>query len=357
MLFNIDDLTNRKKEILKAIVDAHIDNGEPVGSKYLTQMKNIALSPATIRNEMAELEEMGFLEQPHTSAGRVPSALGYRFYVDALMNRYAMTAKEISALNTLMHAKMLELDKILDDASKLVSSLTNYTSLALMPKISRTVFKKFSAIMIDEYTFALVMVASTGAVENKSIKTHVEINETVLGVITNVLNQKLTGVTADEISFNSVLEIEGILGEYSPLVNPIIKCIVETLNEICAGELKDEGVNRLLQYPEYSDVERIKNVLGLLEKKDDLLEIVSKSDNSGLNVYIGPENAVDTMNNSTFIFKTIKKNDKVLGAIGVIGPCRMDYSKVITVVDEMSSNIQRMLDAKGSKGDLDEQDD
>ena len=170
------ELSERKKLILKAIVEAHIRGGEPVGSKYITESKQLSCSSATIRNEMAELETLGYLEQPHTSAGRIPSKLGYRLYVDTLLEEYAMTAKEIAQINQLMKVKMSELDQILDKASKVASNLTNYTGFAIKPRAHAVTVTKYEAAMIDANSFILIIVASNGAVKTRNIFTESELS-------------------------------------------------------------------------------------------------------------------------------------------------------------------------------------
>ena len=182
-----DGLSDRKKQILKAIVEAHIQGGEPVGSKYIMESKQLSCSSATIRNEMAELENMGLLEQPHTSAGRVPSKQGYRFYVDSLLEEYAMTAKEIAQINQLMKVKMSELDRILDNASKVASSLTNYTGFAIKPRSRSITVKRFETALIDSHSFILILVASDGSVKTRNIFTDTELDTHVISALSEAL--------------------------------------------------------------------------------------------------------------------------------------------------------------------------
>ena len=186
-----EELSERKKLILKAIIDAHIAGGEPVGSKYLVESKQIACSSATIRNEMAELEAMGYLEQPHASAGRVPSERGYRFYVDSLIEHYAMTAREIGQINQLLQSKMAELDQILLTASRVASNLTNYTGFAVKPGTSSVNVRRFDVVFLDERTFILVMVASGGQVKTRTLRTDG----------TRPLSQAVTNVTVANVVF------------------------------------------------------------------------------------------------------------------------------------------------------------
>ena len=193
-------LSDRKKQILKAIVEAHIQGGEPVGSKYITESKQLTCSSATIRNEMAELESMGLLEQPHTSAGRVPSKQGYRLYVDTLLEEYAMTAKEIAQINQLMKIKMSELDRILDKASKVASSLTNYTGFAIKPRSHSVAITKFETAYIDERSFILILVATDGSVKTRSILTESAVEPAAVSALSAALNEMIAGLDASEIT-------------------------------------------------------------------------------------------------------------------------------------------------------------
>jgi len=338
-----DGLSERKKMILRAIIDAHIDRGEPVGSKYLTQNNNIAFSSATIRNEMAELEELGYLEQPHTSAGRVPSELGYRFYVDALMEKYRLTRDELDRIDMLKKSKEAELDRIIEQAGKLFSNITNYTAITVKPRPIQVVITNFNTVFIDNHSFVLVMVSNTGVAKTKLIKTQYEVDVLIVNKLADVLNRYAAGIKIDKMAYSTILDIQRELIGCEGLADPIIKCIYDTVNEIDKGDVKVEQVNRLLEFPEYSNMSELRGLIGMLEQKEDILDIISNSQKDIINILIGKENTVDIMSNSTLIFKTITANDKVVGAIGVIGPCRMDYSKVITTLDLLSDSITGMF--------------
>ncbi len=341
-------LTDRKKAILKAIIDTHINLGEPVGSKYLTQYKQIAFSSATIRNEMAELEELGYLEQPHTSSGRVPSELGYRFYVDQLMQEYRMTQAELGEIGKLHALKTAELDRILDRATKLMSMLTNYTGVALKKAPVRQTVARFDVMYLSQRSFILVMLTSSGTVKTRQIRLGFDVERDTLERLTAVLNEYVAGLDLDNVTLPVMLEMQRKVPDGEQLVNPIIRAVYETVSEGDEGELMFDGVNNLLNYPEYSDIDKVRDMLGLFDKQDDLREVMSDDTADSTHVYIGSENSVEVMNNSSLIFRTVKAGDKVIGAIGVIGPRRMDYSKVVTLVDYMSQNISRMIGA----GDL-----
>ena len=339
-------LTERKKQILKAIVDAHIEGGEPVGSKYILQNRQLNCSSATIRNEMAELEEMGYLEQPHASAGRVPSELGYRFYVDSLIERYAMTTNEIAQINALLKAKMGELDQILLAASNLASSMTNYTGIAIKPKLHSITIEKFETIYLSPDHFILVAVDSEGNVKSKHLHSDLQdFTQVAVSKLARVLNTCLTGLCAEQITLPIMMRVEAEMGSDGGIVNNAIKVVYDLLNESDRGEMRVSGIDRLLQYPEYSDVTQLQGLLGTLEKKEDILNLVSQSENEDISVLIGSESQVKVMNNSALVFKPIVKDGKTLGAIGVLGPRRMDYAKVLATLEGLSGNISDIIHA------------
>lgn len=339
------ELSERKKLILKAIIDTHINMGEPVGSKYLTRYEQITFSPATIRNEMAELEEMGYLEQPHTSAGRVPSQLGYRFYVDSLMQQYRISTSEMSELNKLLKLKAAEIDRILDRATKLMSMLTNYTGLALKRVQNRPTVARFDIMYLSPRAFVLIMLTDDGTVKTRQLRLGFDVTRESLEILSQTLNDCVAGRDMDKITLPVILEMQTRATGCDQLINPIIKTIYETISEPDDSELMFDGVNNLLNYPEYSNIDTVKDVLGLFDDKEELLEVMSGVQNDKTNVYIGSESPVEVMNNSSLIFRSVKSNGKVVGAVGVIGPRRMDYSKVVTLVEYLSRGISRLMDS------------
>lgn len=339
-------LTERKKQILKAIVDAHIEGGEPVGSKYILQSQQLTCSSATIRNEMAELEEMGYLEQPHASAGRVPSELGYRFYVDSLLEKYAMTTNEIAQINALLKVKMGELDRILLAASNLASSMTNYTGIAIKPRLSSVSIGQFDTIYLDPSHYILIAVDAAGNVKNKHLHSDTgRFTPAAVEKLARVLNAHMTGLCANEVTLPMMMRVEHEMGADADMVSDVIKVIYDLLGDSDDGEMRVSGIDRLLQYPEYSDVSQLQALLGTLEKKEDILNLVSQNENEDISVVIGSESQVKVMNNSALVFKPIVKDGKTLGAIGVIGPRRMDYAKVMATLEELSGNISSLIHA------------
>ena len=336
-------LSERKKRILKAIIDAHIVDGEPVGSKYIMQDEHLNCSSATIRNEMAELEAMGYLEQPHTSSGRVPSELGYRFYVDSLIESYAMTTNEITEINKLLKSKMNELDQILVAASKVAGNLTNYTSFMIKPRASSVSIKRFDVIYVDRHSLLLVMISSNGNVITKRLSIEMKISQLTATDLSMALNDYIAGLTANEITLPIIMKLESAMGDKAAIATPIIKIIYESMNELDGGDLKVSGMDRLLQYPEYSNKDQLRELLGAFEKKEDILELVSDTDGDGVNVVIGSESSVKVMNNSALVFKPVVRDGKTLGAIGIIGPRRMDYAKVVATIEGLAGNVESIL--------------
>ncbi|MBQ8207139.1 MAG: heat-inducible transcription repressor HrcA [Clostridia bacterium] len=346
-----NELSDRKKLILRSIIEAHIETGEPIGSKYLTENMQIACSSATIRNEMAELESLGYLEQPHTSSGRIPSDLGYRFYVDSLADSYALATAEIDGMNELMKVKMHEIDKVLESASKLASSLTNYTGIAIKPRPASAFISRFEIMYLDESNFIIVMLTSIGSVKSRSIHSDRELDRDGAEHITDCLNACFAGLSADRITLPIVMKFENMMTAFSSLSQTLIKSVYEVMNEINGGSLRYSGIDHLLRYPEFSDMSRLGELLEVLERQDDILSIVSDNDKEDISVYIGSESPVKVMNNSSLVFKAIKDKDgKTVGAIGVIGPTRMDYAKVLSTISSISGNISSMLEGGSALG-------
>ena len=350
-------LSERKKQILKAIIEAHIELGEPVGSKYLTSGGIITCSSATIRNEMAELEEMGYLEQPHTSAGRIPSEAGYRLYVDSLIERYRLTENEIGELKRALKGKQAELDNILDTAVRLASRLTDYTALSIKPIQRRITVSRFEILPIDEHTLVLVMIIGR-VVKTKYIRSDYPVSQEAAPRLSAILNACLAGLTSSEITLPIMMEMERAMGEYEYLVSPVVKSVCELISSFDGGELRFDGINRLLSYPDYYDTARLRDMLEMFEQKNDLLQVLSdgtysETDNDKVKIYIGRENLVKIMDNSTLIYKTIRRGDTPVGAIGIIGPTRMNYGRAIALIDHLSDGVAGVLsdgtDGKGEK--------
>lgn len=334
------ELTERQKMILKAVIDAHVESGEPVGSKLLAKELPVSLSSATIRNVMSELEKLGYLEQPHTSAGRVPSGKGYRLYVNSLMQGYSLTNSEREELDSTASVQLISIDNLLKGAAETVSRITDYTALAVKPRHRRVLVMNYKLLPMNDYGVLMVMQTSIGVVKTRFVEMGFKVSEDMAFKLETALNEHLTAVSVEDVTPTLVAEMEKELSVLAPLLIPVMRAFMEEIGTLNGGELRIEGVNKMLKYPEYSNLESIKGLLGVLEKKDYILNVVSASQNDSVNVYISPEGENDQMKGTSLVFKTVTENNLPVAAIGVIGPCRMDYPKVISTVDYLTDKIK-----------------
>ena len=339
-------LTPRKLKILKAIVDAHIEGGEPVGSKYLAKDTGLTCSSATIRNEMAELEDMGYLVQPHTSAGRIPSQLGYKLYVDALVKQYSETRTEIDEINERLRYKLTEMDEILAEASRLAASFTDYTGIAFKTGAGQTRIRRFDTVYLSPKDFLLVMMFEGDVVKTKTVRSPIALAEGDVARLKDGFNMYLVNLTSDAITMPLIVKIETLMGHAGAVVHHAIKTVYESMRELDTADIKLDGVTKLLEYPEYSDVKKVRGLLGAIEEKDKLLDAISSKvtgEDGDIQVYIGNENDSDIMGSTSMVFKNVNVGGRQF-AIGVIGPKRMNYGKVIGMINQLASGIDRMLD-------------
>ena len=329
--------------ILKAIIDAHVESGEPVGSKLLAQELPVSLSSATIRNVMSELEKLGYLEQPHTSAGRIPSGKGYRLYVNSLMNGYSLSSAEKEQLDSSASTQLVGIDTLLQGAAETVSRLTDYTALAVKPRHRRTLVMSYKLLPMNDYGVLMVMQTSVGIVKTRFIEMGFKVSEDMSFKLEAALNEHLAGISVEDVTPALVSEMEKELSVLAPLLIPIMRAFMEEIGTLNGGELRVEGMNKMLKYPEYSNLESVKGLLGVLEKKDYILNVMSASQNDAVNVYISPEGENETLKGTSLVFKTVTENDRPVAAIGVIGPNRMDYPKVISTVDYLTDKIKEAI--------------
>ncbi len=337
------DLTRRRALILRAVVESYVKLGEPVGSKFLAQTVMPNCSPATIRNELAALETLGYLEQPHTSAGRVPSELGYRFYVDCLAGEYKKTKEETELMAEKLRSKRSELDKILSEASRLAGSMTNYTAITVRPRVEMAKIIRFEVMYFDSRNLVIVMLFGSGNAKTRNMRLNFDVLPTDAAHLASTLNKFIAGRTAEEITLPLMMQAEETMGTGARLLGLAMKEIYSSMEEQSGGEVKVDGVDRLLAYPEFSDAGKLRGLLGAIEEKSGILDAISEIDGDELAVVIGREHLSDSMSDSTLVVKKIKKNGKVVGAIGIIGPCRMDYANVMSTVDALAESVGRVI--------------
>lgn len=340
------DLNERKMKILKSIVDEYISNGEPVGSKHLVEYGKISLSPATIRNEMSELEEMGLLDKPHTSAGRIPSNAAYRIYVEQLMENYRLNVEELNLLNELTRFKLEETDKLVEKATRVISEITNCATVAMMTGNGKHIVKRFDALLIDSKSFVLVMVMPNDTIKTEHLRTSSLIDAEAVEVIKNALNTHLSGVSLDEVSLPVILKLEESFGRYAPLVTEVVKTAYKAVCDPDDETVKIDGITNLLSYPEFTDVNKVKNILSLIENEQSKIkEFLEPEDgtqrdgNEQLKVYIGEENKVEELSDTSTVFCSLPIGNGQNAVLGILGPKRMDYKKVISALRSLADAI------------------
>ena len=335
------ELTDRKKQILRAIVDSYIRTAEPVGSKTISQLPGMDFSPATIRNEMADLTTMGLLEQPHTSAGRVPSAAGYRLYVDELMQNYRLSMDETKTINQAMEVKMQEVDKMISQVGKLVSKMTDLPAYAVAARSSQRTVKRFDLILAEAGSFILVVMLSDNQVQNKLICLPLDVSQEDLRLLSAVLNASLTELTADEITPELLAKVTRSAAGAASLVPVIVDYTVELLKKT-HSEVYMTGQAKLLGQPEYHDVEKAQEVLTSLD--EDVISNLPATLSSGTTqILVGPENVAKELKDSSVVITKFDIGDGMQGMIGVVGPTRMDYAKITARLSYFAENLGRMF--------------
>ena len=336
------ELSERKKQILKAIIGDYIRTAEPVGSKALTEGHALPFSSATIRNEMSELEEMGYLEKPHTSAGRIPSPQGYRLYVDELMEQPQDAGEEDDAtLQQMMHTKVRELDRLIEEAGRIISSLTNYASVAVTPTMTQISIRQFEIIAVDKMNFVIVVVTDSGTVKNKMVRTIANVSKDEAELLTYVLNQTLTGLPLSHITaerFDIVRRAAGL----TALLAPVAEYIAELIEELSDQKVFLEGTNKLLRFPEYRDMHKAQVLLDYMEDdRRHLLPATRKID--GIQFFIGPENGENPLSDTSAIYAKYDIGKIGQGVIGIVGPTRMDYAKLSAQLSRFAKGLNKLI--------------
>ena len=334
------DLNERKMRILKSIIDEYIVNGEPVGSKHLVESGTMSLSPATIRNEMSELEEMGYLDKPHTSAGRIPSNAAYRIYIEKLMESYRLNVEELNLLNELTRFKMDEMEKMVSRATKVISEITNCATLSLMTSNKQHVVSRFDALLIDENSIVLVMVLPDNSVKSQHLISDIPLDSKAVDKIKASLNKHLCGISLDDVALPVLLDLENDFGTLSSLVTPIVRCAYDAVCGKKEQKVKIDGLTNLLSYPEFTDVGKVKNILEFIENNDGKMkEVLSPEDGKSLQVYIGDENRDEALSDTSVVYCNLPIGDGQNAVIGIIGPKRMDYKKVMSALHTLADTF------------------
>ncbi|WNQ13435.1 heat-inducible transcriptional repressor HrcA [Paenibacillus aurantius] len=335
-------LTERQKAILSAIVDDYIRSAEPVGSRSISKRGDVGFSPATIRNEMADLEELGYLEQPHTSAGRIPSHKGYRYYVDHLLKYGTLSSGELNMMKVFFAEKMQEMEQVIQHVASILSGMTNYTSIVMGPELFNTTLKHLQIIPLNERTAVAIIVTSTGHVENKTVQLPEGIPMSEVEKMVNLLNARLANVPLLHLRSKLYNEIGAELGRYVSGYEELMKVMENVLEGEEEHRIFLSGTTKMLDQPEFKDVVKVKHILDLLEETPALVKLFTSLP-EGIQVRIGSENQVEAMSNCSLITASYSIDGQSLGTIGILGPTRMEYAKVMSLLDHLSRDMTHIL--------------
>lgn len=335
------ELSERKLKILQAIISDFIRTAEPVGSRSISKNYDLGISPATIRNEMSDLEELGFLTHPHTSSGRVPSEKAYRLYVNELMNKRELTAAEKGAITEELMNNVAELENLVKRAAHVLSEITNLTAFALTPRKEEDTLKYINLLPLDEYTAVLMLVADSGKVSNTTLRLAKPASEETIRILAKTMTYNYRGKTLSEaLTFDIIKAIKADAEAMAMFENDIVPSFVRTLEDMLNVNLYMDGLTNIFSLPEYNDVSRARMFLEMVNKKEDLTKTLINREN-GVIITIGNENQDELMQDCSLITATYHVDGKLMGKIGVIGPTRMRYGEVTSVVEYLTDNLSK----------------
>ncbi len=343
------NMNERKEKILHSIINEYIKSAEPVGSRHIAKNLDFGLSSATIRNEMADLEEMGYLEQPHTSAGRIPSDKGYRLYVNSLMKNHELTISDASPMGDVLDWKVGQLDKIIKRASVILSELTHYTAILTSPEMKRGAIKTVELVPMDASSALIILVTNEGVMKHKRVLLPAGADGDFVHRFSNLLRDKLSGITLEEITAAKISEIRRGMQDHFELLFPVLDFIADIVDDVRAEtEVFTAGTTNILNYPEFSDVRHAKEFLEFLDDKAAVAKLLTPNEDNGISlggvdIRIGSENEEDIMRKSSVITTNYHVGDKVIGRLGIIGPTRMNYLDSIAKIKRISAMLNRLL--------------
>lgn len=341
-------LSDRKLKILHAIIKTYLETGEPVGSRTISKYTDMNLSSATIRNEMADLEELGFIMQPHTSAGRIPSDKGYRLYVDMLMDQ---KEQELMEKEEQMLEKADKMEHLLKQAAKVLASSTNYATMVSTPMGSSNKIKFIQLTMVDDEQIIAVIVLGGNVIKNKIIRVDEPLSNENLLKLNMLLNTTLNGMPIEEISLGLIARLKEQAGIHSVVVGNVLDAVADAIQVDDDMQIYTSGATNIFKYPELSDKQSAQEIISAFEEKQQLTELVtrtlSQEDNTGIQVYIGDEAPVQTMKDCSVVTATYELGDGMKGTIGIIGPKRMDYEHVLKSMKRLQSELDQMFHGGG----------
>ena len=339
----IVELSERRKRILRTVVESYIATAEPIGSKAIAEQAGLTCSSATIRNELAALEKLGLLEQPHTSSGRIPTASGYRFYVNELMEQHKLSMQETQTINSQLHLKMQELDRVIDQAGRMVSQLTNYPAFAMTDRREKATITRYDLLMVDQNSFIIVVMTNMNVFKNKLVKLPVDVNEPQLQLLNTLLNTSFVGKTAEELNPELMRMAEKAAGSAYGLISLVVSFAMEVLEDAGRSSVHTAGANRILEHSEYQDVDKAHELLSYLDHDAELAQLPGAMGDSDTKILIGPENVSDALKDTSVVMASYDIGEGMRGVIGVVGPTRMDYAKVTARLNYFAESLSKMF--------------
>lgn len=340
-------LSERKLKILQAIIKTYLETGEPVGSRTISKYTDLNLSSATIRNEMADLEELGYIMQPHTSAGRIPSDKGYRLYVDMLMEE---KEQELSEMQEQMLEKADKMEHLLKQAARVLASNTNYATMVSTPMNNANKIKFIQLTMVDDEQIIAVIVLGGNVIKNKIVRVEEPLSNENLLKLNMLLNTTLNGMSIEEINLGLIARLKEQAGIHSEVVSNVLDAVADAIQIDEDMQIYTSGATNIFKYPELSDKQSAQEIISAFEEKQQLTELVtqtlSQEDNTGIQVYIGDETPVQTMKDCSVVTATYELGDGMKGTIGIIGPKRMDYEHVLKSMKRLQSELDQMFHKK-----------
>ncbi len=340
-------LNQRKQKVLEAVVEDHIATAEPVSSRTIARKYKLGVSPATIRNEMADLEEAGLIEQPHTSAGRIPSQKGYRYYVDRLMRKGHLTDREKSTITSIFAQQARELVDIVQRTIKIVSQCTDYLVFLSGPQLENAALHKVRFISLAPGKAMLVIVSENGWVENKLIDLPVAVSQEELEQVERVFNNYFRGLTFPQITRAILKSVYDELSRQRLLIDLALDIIESVLKQESEDALYLGGTRNILKQPEYRDIQQVRKLLDLIEEQSVLRTILAETQNIGITVRIGRENKFDQVQNCSVVTATYTMGGNTVGAFGLLGPVRMNYARAIALVEFITQTLSNALTGSG----------
>ncbi|MFB4211881.1 heat-inducible transcriptional repressor HrcA [Shouchella sp. 1P09AA] len=336
-------LTERQLLILHAIVDDYVRSAEPVGSRSISKRADVQFSSATIRNEMADLEELGFLDKPHSSAGRVPSQKGYRYYVDHLLSPHRLTVAERSRLSTLASAKLQAIEEVFQESARILSEMTSYVSIVLGPELLNERLQKIQIVPLEGMKAIVILISETGHIENHIVQLDEHVTAEDLERTVNLLNERLRGVPFSQLQQKIQFELNHLFKAHIKNYKHVLAMLQPTLSPDIAEKLFFSGRSNLMEQPEFQDMEKMRMVYRTLEEESVLYDWLKTQHFNGLNVSIGNENQLAAFDECSIVTASFAINGQHVGTLGVIGPTRMEYRRMIKVVDSLSKNMSKLL--------------